>query len=225
MAVFRQLLTLVGALFLLLTVGRLLADYLGIELSLESVRDFQVWIESLGWWGPLVYVLLVVVRLFIGLSSHVILTLGALAFGPVGAVVWGGIGLTLSGVLHYGLGYYLGNAWAAERLGENNERFQRILEKSGVPAIFLMTVHPLGPQAPLTIVAGAVRFHFAKFVAVMAVATPIRAGFYAVLGASVAQLNLVQIVLITLALIATTILPFLHPKTRTMLLGAKPERH
>ena len=71
MAVFRQLLALVGALFLLLTVGRLLADYLGIEFSLESVRDFQVWIKSLGWWGPLVYVLLVVVRLFIGLSSHV----------------------------------------------------------------------------------------------------------------------------------------------------------
>ena len=70
------LFTFIGALITLLMVGRLLADYFGIELTLDSVHEFRDWIDSIGWWGPLAYVILVVIRLFLGLSTHVVLTLG-----------------------------------------------------------------------------------------------------------------------------------------------------
>jgi uncharacterized membrane protein YdjX (TVP38/TMEM64 family) len=78
------LFTFIGALIALLMVGRLLADYFGIELTLDSVHDFRDWIDSIGWWGPLAYVVLVVIRLFLGLSTHVVLTLGGVAFGRTG---------------------------------------------------------------------------------------------------------------------------------------------
>ena len=211
--------TFIGALIALVMVGRLLADYFGIELTLDSVHDFRDWIDAIGWWGPLAYVVLVVIRLFLGLSTHVVLTLGGVAFGLTEAIIWGGVGLTLSGVVQYGLGYYLGSDWVTKRLGDKNERMQRILSRSGVPALFLITVHPLGPQSPMTIVAGAVRFQFAKFVMTMMVASPIRASIYAVLGGAVLEFDLWLIAQITLGCVVLVILPFLHRKTRRLLLG------
>jgi uncharacterized membrane protein YdjX (TVP38/TMEM64 family) len=163
-------------------------------------------------------VVLVVIRLFLGLSTHVVLTLGGVAFGLTEAIIWGGVGLTLSGVVQYGLGYYLGSDWVTKRLGDKNERMQRILSRSGVPALFLITVHPLGPQSPMTIVAGAVRFQFAKFVMTMMVASPIRASIYAVLGGAVLEFDLWLIAQITLGCVVLVILPFLHRKTRRLLL-------
>ena len=213
------LLVFIGALIALLMVGRFLAYYFGIELTLDSVHDFRDWIDSIGWWGPLAYVVLVVIRLFLGLSTHVILTLGGVAFGLTEAIIWGGVGLTLSGVVQYGLGYYLGSDWVTKRLGDKNERLQRILSRSGVPALFLITVHPLGPQSPMTIVAGAVRFQFAKFVMTMMVASPIRASIYAVLGGAVLEFDLWLIAQITVGCIVLMVLPFLHRKTRRLLLG------
>jgi uncharacterized membrane protein YdjX (TVP38/TMEM64 family) len=213
------LLVFIGALIALLMVGRFLAYYFGIELTLDSVHDFRDWIDSIGWWGPLAYVVLVVIRLFLGLSTHVVLTLGGVAFGLTEAIIWGGVGLTLSGVVQYGLGYYLGSDWVTKRLGDKNERLQRILSRSGVPALFLITVHPLGPQSPMTIVAGAVRFQFAKFVMTMMVASPIRASIYAVLGGAVLEFDLWFIAQITVGCIVLMVLPFLHRKTRRLLLG------
>ncbi|MBT5066899.1 MAG: hypothetical protein HOM67_01075, partial [Halieaceae bacterium] len=74
----------VAGLVLLIYVGRSLAVRYGIELTPASIQDFNDWIETLGWLGPLAYIILVVVRLFIGLSSHLILILGGIAFGVVG---------------------------------------------------------------------------------------------------------------------------------------------
>ena len=209
----------IGALITLLIFGRLLADYFGIELTLDSVHDFRAWIDSIGWWGPLAYVVLVVIRLFLGLSTHVVLTLGGVAFGLAEAIIWGGVGLTLSGVVQYGLGYYLGSDWVKKRLGDKNEQLQRILSRSGVPALFLITVHPLGPQSPMTIVAGAVRFPFTHFVVTMMLASPIRASIYAVLGGAVLEFDLWLIAQITAGCVVVMILPFLHRKTRRLLLG------
>ena len=213
------LFTFIGALIAILMVGRLLADYFGIELTLDSVHDFRDWIDSIGCLGPLAYVVLVVIRLFLGLSTHVVLTLGGVAFGLTEAIIWGGVGLTLSGVVQYGLGYYLGSDWVTKQLGDKNEQLQHILSRSGVPALFLITVHPLGPQSPMTIAAGAVRFQFTKFVMTMMVASPIRASIYAVLGGAVLEFDLWLIAQITLGCVVLMILPFLHRKTRRLLLG------
>ena len=213
------LFTFIGALITLLMVGRLMADYTGIELTLDSVHEFRDWIDSIGWWGPLAYVVLVVIRLFLGLSTHVVLTLGGVAFGLTEAIIWGGVGLALSSVVQYGLGSYLGSDWVPKRLGNKNEQLQRILSRSGVPALFLITVHPLGPQSPMTIVAGAVQFPFTKFVMTMMLASPIRASIYALLGGAVLEFDLWLVAQITAGCIAVMILPFLHRKTRRLLLG------
>ena len=71
---------------LLVFVGQQLRHQFGISFSLETAAQFNSWIESLGWIGPLGFVVLVVSRLFIGLSSHIVLILGGIAFGVAGGV-------------------------------------------------------------------------------------------------------------------------------------------
>lgn len=198
--------------------GRAAANHYGWELNSESLEDFQRWINSLGWMGPAAFLLLVIPRLFIGLSSHVVLILGGLAFGAVGGTFWGGLGLTLSGCFHYFLARYLGSDWVSEQLGGRREYWERLTDKGGVPALFIINVHPLGPQSLMTLAAGAVRFNFGKFLATMVVGTPIRASLYAVMGGTILTLSVWQILLLTLAIILFTVVPLFLPRTRRWLL-------
>jgi hypothetical protein len=64
-----------------------------------------------------------------------------------------------------------------------------------------------------------VQFPFKKFVMTMMLASPIRASIYAVLGGAVLEFDLWLIAQITAGFIAVMILPFLHRKTRRLLLG------
>lgn len=198
--------------------GRAVASHYGWELNSESLDEFQRWISSLGWMGPAAFLLLVISRLFMGLSSHVVLLLGGLAFGAVGGTFWGGLGLTLSGCVHYVLGSYLGSDWVSEQLGGRREYWERLIDKGGVPAVFIINVHPLGPQGLMTLAAGAVRFNFGKFLAAMVVGTPIRASLYAIMGASILALSVGEILLLTLAIILFTVVPLFLPTTRRWLL-------
>ena len=98
-------------------IGRRAQEQLGIAFNLESLERFRPWVEGFGWLGPLVFVALVVSRLFIVLSSHLILITGGLAFGAVNGLMWGSIGLILSGFVLYLLLHILGIAWVNRRFG------------------------------------------------------------------------------------------------------------
>lgn len=198
--------------------GRVAANQYGWALNTESLDDFQRWISSLGWMGPAAFLLLVISRLFMGLSSHVVLILGGLAFGPVGGTFWGGLGLTLSGCFHYFLASYLGSDWVSEQLVGRREYWERLIDKGGVPALFIINVHPLGPQSLITLAAGAVRFNFGKFLATMMVGTPIRASLYAVMGGTILTLSIGQILVLIGAIILFTVVPLFLPRTRRWLL-------
>ena len=88
-------------------IGATAQEQLGISFSVEGLEAFRQWVQGLGWWGPAVFILLVIFRLFIGLSSHLILTLGGLAFGVAGGIVWGSIGLLLSSLVLFYLAQML----------------------------------------------------------------------------------------------------------------------
>ena len=77
-------------------VGSSVQEQLGISFTIEGLEDFRLWVQELGWWGPAVYILLCIFRLFIGLSSHLVLILGGLTFGIAGGMIWGSAGLLLS---------------------------------------------------------------------------------------------------------------------------------
>lgn len=98
--------------------GSTAQEQLGVSFTVEGLQEFRRWVQSLGWWGPAVFILLMVFRLFIGLSSHLVLILGGLAFGVTGAILWGCLGLVVSALVLYYLARQLGADWAERRFGE-----------------------------------------------------------------------------------------------------------
>jgi len=109
---------------------------LGVSFTVEGLQDFRQWVESLGWWGPAVFILLVIFRLFIGLSSHLVLILAGLAFGVTGGILWGSIGLVISALVLFCLARLLGADWVQRRFGDQYsimlERIQLVVGLVGL---------------------------------------------------------------------------------------------
>ena len=146
----------VAALAFALMIGRRAQEQLGIAFNLESLERFRPWVEGFGWLGPLVFVALVVSLLFIGLSSHLILITGGLAFGAVNRIMWGSIGLILSGFVLYLLSQILGIAWVNRRFGAAYQSVLERIQRVGAIAIFAVTAHPTRLLTPAHLAGGLV---------------------------------------------------------------------
>ena len=212
-----RLLGLALLIVILVFVGQQLREQFGVNFSLESAAQFNTWIESLGWIGPLGFVILVVSRLFIGLSSHIVLILGGIAFGIAGGIIWGALGLTISAAIQYLVARLFTERLREQASGSRYRRIESQISRYGVAPVFLITAHPLGPQTIVNLAAGLLGLPFVRFLLAIAMSTPIRAGFYAVLGASVLSLAWGQILTITLALVVVALLPLAFPKVRAFL--------
>lgn len=201
--------------------GSTFQEQLGISFSVEGLEAFRRWVESLGWWGPLVFILLVIVRLFIGLSSHLILILGGLAFGVTGGIVWGSLGLVASAVVLFYLARLLGIDWVQRRFGDQYTAMLQRIQRVGAIAIFAVTAHPVGLLTPAHIAAGLVGLNAGQFALAVAVAAPIRTAPYAFLGTAVLDLSAVQSLAIAGVLLLVFVVPLLIPKVRTWLWGER----
>ena len=196
-------------------------DQLGISFTVEGLEAFRRWVQALGGWGPAAFVMLIVFRLFIGLSSHLILILGGLAFGAVGGVVWGCVGLLLSGLVLYFLAQQLGAEWVQRRFGEQYAAMVERINRVGALAIFAITAHPVGLLTPAHVAAGLVDIRMVQFAAAVALAAPIRTLPYVLLGTAVLDLSLQQSLMIGVLLLALFVLPLFSSTVRQWLWGAK----
>lgn len=198
--------------------GSVAQDQLGIAFNVEGLEAFRSWVEGLGWWGPAVFILLVIFRLFIGLSSHLILILGGLVFGVAGGIVWGSLGLLVSALVLFYLAQQLGAGWVQHRFGRQHTSMLERIQRVGAIAVFAITAHPVGLLTPAHLASGLVGLNAAQFAVAVALAAPIRAAPYAFLGTAVVDLTAVQSLAIAGILLLVFVLPLLHPKVRAWVL-------
>ncbi len=208
------LLLFLAAAFLL---GSTAQEQLGISFTIEGLEEFRRWVESLGWWGLAVFICLVVVRLFIGLSSHLILTLGGLAFGVTGDILWGSLGLVASALVLFYLAQLLGTDWVQRRVGGQYVSLMERIQRVGAVAIFAITAHPVGLLTPAHLAAGLVGLSAGPFAVAVMLAAPIRSAPYAFLGTAVLDLTLAQSLAIAGVLLLVFVLPLSIPKVRAWL--------
>ncbi len=194
--------------------GSTAQEQLGISFTVEGLEVFRGWVESLGWWGPAVFVLLVIFRLFIGLSSHLILILGGLAFGVTGGIVWGSLGLIASALVLFYLAQQLGADWVQRRFGDQYTAMMERIQRVGALAIFAISAHPIGLLTPAHLAAGLVGLNVAQFLLAVTLAAPIRAAPYAFLGTAVLDLTGTQSLAIAGVLLLVFVLPLFIPKVR-----------
>ncbi|MEQ9450204.1 MAG: VTT domain-containing protein [Pseudomonadales bacterium] len=201
--------------------GSFAQQQLGVSFTVEGLQDFRQWVEHLGWWGPAVFILLVIFRLFIGLSSHLVLILGGLAFGVTGGILWGCIGLVVSALVLFYLARLLGADWVRRRFGDQYSRMLERIQRVGAVAIFTITAHPVGLLTPAHLAAGLVGLHAGQFAFAVTLAAPIRTAPYALLGTAVLDLTAAQSLVIAAATLVVFGLPLLSPKVREWMWGGE----
>lgn len=194
-------------------------DQLGFSFSVEGLTAFQQWVSGLGWLGPVVFVTMVTFRTFLGLSSHVVLILGGLAFGGLGGTLWGSLGLLISAHIYFFVAQLLGEDWVRPRLGDRYAAMTSRIERFGAGAIFIITAHPVGLLTPANLAAGLVGLPVWKFTLASATGSPIRAGVYSTLGTAVLSLSPAESIWIGIGLLAVFALPLLIPSVRAWVFG------
>jgi uncharacterized membrane protein YdjX (TVP38/TMEM64 family) len=146
-----------GALALLVLLGRQLG---------AALPRFAAWVESLGAWGPLVFV--------VGYAAAVVAfvpgSLLTLAAGAIFGVVWGVVWVFIAAVLGSSAGFlvarYLARDAVARRLAAH-PRFaaiDRAVGREGRKIVFLLRLSPLFPFTLLNYALGLTTVRFADYV-------------------------------------------------------------
>jgi uncharacterized membrane protein YdjX (TVP38/TMEM64 family) len=200
----------------LVLVGSQLRRALGIELSTESIRS---WVASHGWKGPAVYVGLVTFRPFLFLPSWVILSAAGLVFGAGMGALLGGLGITLSGLLTFGISRSVAGAWLLPRLGPELQRVLARVERAGAWLVGLGTAHPTVPLTVFHCAGGLSTLSIFAFAAAVIPGGLFRAGSFAVFGATLADPGAPSFFLASGFLLLVGLLPLAHRGLRQRLFG------
>jgi len=212
-------------LFLLIPIGlflggRLVRNRFDLEFSAASVLT---WLETLGWYGPLIFIGLVGFRTFVFLPSAVVLSAGGLLFGALGGTVLGSIGVVLSGLVLFGMTRVLGDDWLPGRVRVATERFDRQTRRAGPLALGAVTAHPLGPMAAIHAAAGLSAMTLGSFLVPVTLGAPVRAFGYSLFGMSLADIGSWQFYIATAILLGLIVVPLAHPGLRRRVFAAGGE--
>ncbi|MGB3562022.1 MAG: TVP38/TMEM64 family protein [Thermoanaerobaculia bacterium] len=147
----------VAGLVLLLLVGRQLGAY---------VPQFAAWVDTLGFWGPLVFILGYAAAT-VGFIPGSILTLAAGAiFGLARGTLYVFIGATLGSTLAFLVARYFARGAIESRL-ENSPKFaviDRAVAKEGLKIVFLLRLSPVFPYNLLNYALGLTRVSLRDYV-------------------------------------------------------------
>lgn len=207
---------IVGAVVVvLIALGGQLRSTLGIELEVESVRDFAA---GLGPLGPVLFIGVVALRSFLALPSQVVLIAAGLCFGTLVGTLVGGFGLLLSG-----LGIFLGARYAGRDSVEARfgDRFREALASTngwpGSIAIALGSGYPISPLSPIHATAGLTLISVPLFIAGALSGGILRASIFSYFGNAMTQDGTAGLVLATLGLAVILVIPLLFPAGRRWL--------
>lgn len=211
----RQSLTILAVIIVIGTVGHLLRTSLG----LGSLAEVQAAVDGLGWFGPVLFLLLVIFRQVLAIPAGLILPVGGLCFGAIGGTVLGAVGLIVSGMGKFAIARSLGRDLVRRKFGAQLEWFETRIERLGPIVIGLSTAHPFGILSPFHWAAGLSSLSFASFTLAILLGAPVRAFAYAVFGSTLTDTDSDSFVLASAVLIAIIVVPLAIPGVRRRLLA------
>jgi uncharacterized membrane protein YdjX (TVP38/TMEM64 family) len=113
----------------------------------EILRNALVWIDSLGSWGAIAFIVLYILATIAFLPGS-ILTLGAgVVFGVFFGSVYVFIGATLGAIAAFLVGRYLARDWIAQKIAEN-QKFKAIDQAVGQEGFKIVLLTRLSPIFP-----------------------------------------------------------------------------
>ena len=212
---------LLGALVLVLALGRYAAVRLGVEWNASAVRDL---VGGLGGWGPILFVGLVTFRQVILIPSQILLVAGGLCFGVAAGTAYGAAGLVLSATLVFLLARYVGKEAMLARIPDE---LKPVLDAAGRRAgpvlIAIGTGYPVGPLTAYHAGAGLTTMPVLTFVLAVAVGGLVRGLVFTYFGSAMVDGMGRQLLVAGVLLMLAASLPLASPRARRWLLGGNAE--
>lgn len=146
------------AVVVLVLVGRQAGAYL---------PQFAAWVQALGFWGPIAFILGYAVATVAFLPGSLLTLAAGAIFGLAGGTVYVFIGATLGSALAFLVARYAARR-AVERRLQSHPRFasvDRAVAKEGLKIVFLLRLSPVFPYNLLNYALGLTRVRFLHYVA------------------------------------------------------------
>lgn len=122
-------------------------SFLAVFNPQEILRNALVWIDSLGSWGAIAFIVLYILATVAFLPGS-ILTLGAgVVFGVFFGTVYVFIGATLGAIAAFLVGRYLARDWIAQKIA-GNQKFKAIDQAVGQEGFKIVLLTRLSPIFP-----------------------------------------------------------------------------
>jgi len=195
---------------------------LGIELNTDSIRDA---VDRLGFWGPLVFVGIVALRVPLAVPSALVLMAGGIVFGSVEGTVYGAAGLLISAIA-----VFLGSRWKGRDAIEARipVRMRYLLDlagsRMGALVVALGTAYPLSVITSFHLVAGVTTMSLPVFVVAAGTGSLGRAALYTYFGSRLTDADPVEMLGIGALFAAALLVPLAFPAPRAWLLQAFARR-
>src|SRR5262245_51294196 len=153
-----------GRLVLILAVAAmaLTALILGGRQARPYVEQFNVWIEGLGFWAPLVFILGYVVATVAFIPGSLLTGASGYLFGLVYGTLYTFVGATLGSSAAFLVARYLARGWVERKIA-GNPRFaaiDRAVGKEGLKIVVLLRLSPVFPFNLLNYSLGLTRVRF-----------------------------------------------------------------
>ena len=113
----------------------------------DKLALLRGWINDLGIWGPLVFVLLYIIAVVLALPGSAITIAGATLFGSVWGVVLVSIAATIGAGICFLISRYLARDLILRKLAQNDKflKLDRLTEKHGAIVVAITRLIPLFP--------------------------------------------------------------------------------
>ena len=116
----------------------------------DALRNSLEWIDSLGWWGPIIFALIYIIAT-VAFMPGSILTLGAgVIFGVIQGSIYVFIGATIGATAAFLVGRYLARNWVSQKIA-GNLKFKAIDEAVGREGLKIVLLTRLSPVFPFNL--------------------------------------------------------------------------
>jgi uncharacterized membrane protein YdjX (TVP38/TMEM64 family) len=193
----------------------LVRDQLALEWSVASLRGL---VERAGWWGPLLYIAILMFRFAVLVPSSILLIAAGLCFGAVPGTLYATVGLALSALLKYAVASIAGRDVLLRQLPRRlRERLALGDRRTSVGGLGLICAYPFGPKHVFQVAAILSGMSLVPYLIAVSAGANFRAAAFSLLGDSVATGE--GIALVSTLLLLVTAAPLAFPASRRWLLA------
>jgi uncharacterized membrane protein YdjX (TVP38/TMEM64 family) len=101
-------------------------------------QQLGLFLESIGFWAPLMFVIIYVIGVCLFLPGTLLTAMGAAIFGPYWGFLYVWTGAMIGASLAFLIGRYLGRDFAASLIGDKLKRFDDAIERNGFATVLYL---------------------------------------------------------------------------------------